>query len=164
MLMVGDGAVMDDLRVQIEQLDLQQVAILTGRVPHEEVEAHYSLIDVAPFPRKPWEVCELVSPLKPFEAMAMCKPVVVSSTRALLEIVQDGVNGLVFEKGRIDSLADALERLLVDADLREELGKRSRSWVEENRSWRRAGLDVAGAYELVMHTTMNIAKDGGARE
>jgi len=164
LLMVGDGAVMDDLRVQIEQLDLQQVAILTGRVPHEEVEAHYSLIDVAPFPRKPWEVCELVSPLKPFEAMAMCKPVVVSSTRALLEIVQDGVNGLVFEKGRIDSLADALERLLVDADLREELGKRSRSWVEENRSWRRAGLDVAGAYELVMHTTMNIAKDGGARE
>lgn len=151
LLMVGDGAVMDSLREQVEQLQLSEHVILTGRVPHEEVEAHYSLIDVAPFPRKPWEVCELVSPLKPFEAMAMCKPVVVSSTRALLEIVQDGVNGLVFEKGRPEALADALQRLISDAELRSQLGLRARGWVEENRSWARAGADVSATYSRLVN-------------
>lgn len=149
LLMVGDGAVMDSLRDLVVKLNLEDLVILTGRVPHEDVEAHYSLIDIAPFPRKPWEVCELVSPLKPFEAMAMSKPVVVSGTKALLEIVTDGNNGLVFEKGNVESLADTLDRLLLNAELRKELGERSRDWVNEHRSWSRAGLDVVAVYRKI---------------
>lgn len=146
LLMVGDGAAMPMLQEMVVQLRLESWVILTGRVPHEDVEAYYSLIDVAPFPRKPWEVCELVSPLKPFEAMAMKKPVVVSGTRALLEIVTDGLNGLVFEKGDPASLAKALGRLLDNPQLRADIGERARAWVEEYRSWKRAGTDVVAAY------------------
>lgn len=150
LLLVGDGAVIEELRQLIHDCGLDDIAILTGRVPHEEVEAHYSLIDIAPFPRKPWQVCELVSPLKPFEAMAMQKPVVVSNTRALVEIVTDGLNGFLFEKGDAKSLSEVLVRLLKNPELRKTTGTQARAWVEEFRSWNRAGRDVVGAYELIL--------------
>jgi hypothetical protein len=63
--------------------------IMPGRVPHDEVESWYSLIDICPFPRKPWPVCEMVSPMKPLEALAMEKAVVVSDVRALAEMITD---------------------------------------------------------------------------
>lgn len=147
LLMVGDGAVFESLSEQVNVMGLQDQILLTGRVPHDEVEDYYSLIDIAPFPRKPWEVCELVSPLKPFEAMALRKAVVVSGTRALVEIVRDGYNGLVFEKGNEASLQAVLERLIVDADLRQQLGINARSWIIEERSWDVAGEVCTKAYE-----------------
>lgn len=113
--------------------------IMPGRVPHEEVEEYYSLIDIAPFPRKPWPVCEMVSPMKPLEALAMEKAVVVSDVRALAEMIQDGETGLLFSKGDIASLADVLERLMRNEELRRKLGERGRRWVEGNRTWTGAG-------------------------
>ena len=150
LMIVGDGAALPDLRAMVDAEGLADIALLPGRVPHEEVEAYYSLVDVAPFPRKPWPVCELVSPLKPFEAMAMEKAVVVSGTRALLEIVTDGLNGFVFDKGSVAALADVLGRLLADSELRARTGSQARGWVEEFRSWRRAGRDVVDAYAAVL--------------
>lgn len=109
--------------------------IMPGRIPHEQVSAYYSLIDVCPFPRKPWPVCEMVSPMKPLEALAMEKAVVVSSVRALTEMIQDGVTGVVFEKGDIDSLADAIEGLLESPERRQALGRAGRDFVSRERSW-----------------------------
>jgi len=120
--------------------------IMPGRVPHEDVERYYSLIDIAPFPRKPWPVCEMVSPMKPLEALAMEKAVIVSSVRALEEMVQDEMTGLVYEKGNVESLADKLEKLINDASLRSVLGKAGRQWVVEQRTWKRTG---AHAYETI---------------
>lgn len=116
--------------------------IMPGRVPHEQVEAHYSLIDVAPFPRKPQPVTELVSPLKPLEALAMEKAVVVSSVRALAEMIQDGETGLVYAKGDIADMTRVLVRLLDDADLRARLGKAGRTWVETERTWTRTAQNA----------------------
>lgn len=146
LLLVGDGAVFDDLKQQVAESGLNDKAILTGRVPHERVEAYYSLIDIAPFPRKPWEVCELVSPLKPYEAMALEKAVVVSSTRALTEIVTHESNGLVSAKGDVKDLQAKLERLLTDSDLKVSLGKTARQWIEQERSWDVAGWVCANSY------------------
>lgn len=109
--------------------------IMPGRIPHGQVEAHYSLIDIAPFPRKPQPVTEMVSPMKPLEAYAMEKAVVASSVRALSEMVRDGETGLLFEKGDAASLAAALERLIRDPGLRKRLGKAGRQWVERERTW-----------------------------
>lgn len=149
LLLVGDGAVFDALREQVQALGLEGEAILTGRVPHDEVEDYYSLIDIAPFPRKPWKVCELVSPLKPFEAMALEKVVVVSSTRALTEIVEHGRNGLVFEKGNVENLREVLESLIVQPALRERIGKAAREWIIRERSWDVAGAVCGAAYKKV---------------
>ena len=109
--------------------------IMPGRIPFDEVESYYSLIDIAPFPRKPQPVCELVSPMKPLEALAMKKAVLVSSVQALKEMVVEEETGLVFEKGNINDLADKLQLLIDNKILRHILGENGRVWVEQERNW-----------------------------
>jgi glycosyltransferase involved in cell wall biosynthesis len=134
-LVVGDGAAYDQCRVLGETLGISDLVTFTGRVPHHDVERFYSLVDIAPFPRKPLPVCEAVSPLKPFEAMAAAKVPVVSSVAALTEIITDGDNGLVFDKGDLSSLTDVLDRAIGDEALREGIGRRARDWVVRERDW-----------------------------
>lgn len=131
----GEGPITTEIRRIAAESALGDRLILTGRVPYEDVERYYSLIDIAAFPRKPQPVTEMVSPMKPLEAMAMEKAVVVSNVRALAEMVQDGETGLIFEKGDLDSLAGALGRLIDDEGLRRRMGKASRAWIKRERNW-----------------------------
>ncbi|MGM8871251.1 glycosyltransferase family 4 protein [Psychrobacter sp. 2Y5] len=117
------------------EYDFEDWLIMPGRIPHEEVESYYSLVDIAPFPRKPQPVTEMVSPMKPLEAAAMKKAIVVSSVRALTDMITDSVNGLVFEKGNIESLSEKLYQLIIDDNLRLKLGENARKWVETDRTW-----------------------------
>src|SRR5690606_22760827 len=104
---------------------------MPGRVPHEVVPAYYSRIDIAPFPRKPLPVCEMVSPMKPLEALAMEKAVLVSDVGALAEMVRDGETGLLFRKGDLSDLAAKLAQLVKDPAMRERLGRNGRRWVKQ---------------------------------
>ena len=146
LLLVGDGLSLPGVRAKIEVAGLRDRTVLTGRVPHEDIARYYSLVDICPFPRKPWEVCELVSPLKPFEAMAQEKAVVVSRTAALEEIVVGGETGVVFDAGNIPALVRALAMLFDDADLRRRLGGAARRWILSNRTWRSAGKACIAVY------------------
>ncbi len=109
--------------------------IMPGRVPHDEIRSLYSIVDIAPFPRKPQPVTEMVSPMKPLEALAMEKAVVVSSVQALQEMVHHEQTGLVFEKGNVEALAESLYRLIQFRSLGTKLGKAGRQWVIQQRSW-----------------------------
>lgn len=135
LVVVGDGHWESTLHRHAERLDLGDVVTFTGRVPHEEVARYLSLFDIAPFPRQPLPVCEAISPIKPFESMAMGKAVITSSVAALTEIVADGETGLVFEKGSSTDLARVLERYLDDPELRAQLGEAARTWVRAERDW-----------------------------
>jgi len=146
-LMVGDGAVWQDIVDIVERKGLQEYFIFTGRIPHEEVENYYSLVDIAPLPRKGLPVCEMVSPLKPFEAMAMEKVVLASNVAALAEIVQDSYNGMLFEKDNIEDLADKIELLANDEKLREKLGKQAREWVIKERDWKVLSEKLVNIYK-----------------
>ena len=134
-VVVGDGHYESRLHALAERLGVGDVVTFTGRVPHEAVPAYLSLFDVAPFPRLPLPVCEMISPIKPFESMASGKAVVVSSVAALAEIVQDGTTGLVFEKGSAPDLARVLGALLDSPELRVKLGESARTWVVNERDW-----------------------------
>ena len=92
----------------------------------------------------------MVSPLKPFEAMAMAKAVIVSNTQALSEIVEHEHNGLLYEKGDQTSLALGLARLIEDPELRATLARNGRAWVLEHRTWRAAGRVVVNGYREVL--------------
>jgi glycosyltransferase involved in cell wall biosynthesis len=135
LLIVGDGAYMNKLQTLSSSLGLDNDVIFTGRVPHEEVEDYYSIVDIAPFPRLPLPVTEMVSPLKPFEAMAMEKAVIASSVDALVEIVDHDNTGLIFEKGSKSDLASKIVVLIDDRMLRQKLGEKARIWVCDNRDW-----------------------------
>lgn len=150
LLLVGDGLESKPVRQRIEALGLQDIAILPGRVPHDQVARYYAIIDVLVYARKPWEVCETVSPMKPFEALALEKAVLVSSVRALQAIIEDGQTGRVFEKGNLESLANTLRQLLESPEERARYGRNGRAWVIRNRSWRTVGRTVAQAYEAAI--------------
>lgn len=146
-LIIGDGAALESLEDQVSASPASRHFIFTGRVPHEDVERYYSLIDIAPFPRLSQPVTEMVSPLKPFEAMAMEKLVIASNVAALEEIVNDGVTGLLFEKDDPESLTEALVKSIQDSKLREDLGKNARQWVVENRDWKVLSQKVTQLYD-----------------
>lgn len=135
LLLVGDGPVLDRLKRLAEDLGVAQRVIFTGRVPHEEVGRYYSLIDIFVIPRRPTTVSQLVTPLKPFEAMSMAKAVVVSGVRALEEIATESGAAYSFIPNDHVDLARVLCELVLNNRLRGELGHRARSWVAEHRSW-----------------------------
>ena len=149
-LIVGDGAASPTLENIASNSSASKHFIFTGRVPHEEVENYYSLIDIAPFPRLSLPVTEMVSPLKPFEAMAMEKLVIASNVAALEEIVNHEVTGLLFKKDNVDSLTDALELAISDSKLRTKLGRQAREWVKKERDWKILSQKVTRLYDSLI--------------
>ena len=147
LLLVGDGDEMQNLRNLSRFLHLEDVVRFTGRVEHHEVNRYYSLIDIAPLPRKGFRVCELVSPLKPFEAMATGKVLITSSVKALAEIIVDGETGFVFEKDNAEDLAEKLHLVISDDELRRQIGINAKKWVTENHSWDVISKRVIDVYQ-----------------
>ena len=143
-LIVGDGPERGALERQAAALGLD--AIFTGRVPMAKVRDYHAVLDVFVVPRTPDRVCQLVTPLKPVEAMASGLPVVVSGVRALGEVVQDKVTGLRFPPLDAGALADALQLLLGNPELRAELGANAKQWVARDRTWEHNAARYRDAY------------------
>lgn len=135
-LIVGDGVVLNALKEQVSKMNLNDYFVFTGRIPHDEVPNYYSIIDVCPFPRRGLPVCELVSPLKPFEAMAMGKVVIGSNVQAIAEFIEEGINGFVHEKDNARDLAKQISRSIENDGVRESLKLTTREWVVNNRDWK----------------------------
>ncbi len=160
-LFVGDGKSLNSMRHLVDELGLTGDVHFTGRIPHKDVERYYSLIDIAPFPRRSFAVTEIVSPLKPFEAMAMDKVVIASDVSALSEIIEPGVNGFLFRKDDVKSLAEMIEISLTMPS-----GKISpRDWVSRNRSWADLSARTATLYEeLVEHKPIELKPKSSNQE
>jgi glycosyltransferase involved in cell wall biosynthesis len=120
---------------------------MPGRVPHDRILGYYALIDVFVVPRTADRVSRLVTPLKPFEAMALERAVVVSDLPALREIVMPGETGMTFTAGDADDLARVLSDLLGDPALRARLGRQAREWVKTERTWAQNGRRYRELYE-----------------
>lgn len=125
----------EELRNLCSTLGIEKYTTITGPVPHQEVAAFYRLIDVFVVSRPDSRVTQLVTPLKPFEAMAMGRTVVASKLAALEEIIQHGNTGLLYSPDDLDDLAKTIELCVTQPDLREELGKAAQRWVLKNRTW-----------------------------
>ena len=123
------------LKKMSSELDIDDCVSIVGKVPPSAVPKYYSIVDIAPFGRKPLPVCKLISPIKPLEAMAMEKTVIISNLPALKELVIDNKTGLCFEAGNINSYAAVLEKVITDIELRVDLSKNARQWVKNNRQW-----------------------------
>ncbi|WP_256840474.1 glycosyltransferase [Ornithinimicrobium faecis] len=135
LVLVGDGPILPRLKSLAEPLG--NTVIFVGRVPHEDVQHYYSLIDIFVIPRRPTQVSQLVTPLKPFEAMAMGKAVAMSDVEALREIAQDSDAVRLFRAGDANDLATVLSKLIDDPVTRSALGAAAREWVATERTWAR---------------------------
>jgi glycosyltransferase involved in cell wall biosynthesis len=143
-LIVGDGPERGALQRQAATLGLD--AIFTGRVPMARVRDYHAVLDVFVVPRTRDRVCQLVTPLKPVEAMASGLPVVVSAVRALGEIVNDKVTGIQAPPQDAVALADTLQELLASPQFRKMLGDNAREWVARDRTWEHNAVRYRDAY------------------
>ena len=146
-LIVGDGTAKPQLMDVARRCRVENIVSFIGRIPHTEVLAYYSVLDICVFPRKNVAICHIVPPLKPYEAMAMGKAVVVSDVAALREMVEEGQTGLVCKADDRQALAAQIRRLVEDRGLRARLGEASRAWVQTHRDWLMLAPRYLSVYE-----------------
>lgn len=135
LLLVGGGPQDAVIREKIISLGLQDAVVMTGRVPHSEVQAYYNLVDIFVYPRLSMRLTDLVTPLKPLEAMAQGRIVVASNVGGHKELIQEGITGCLFEAGDVSSLANTVTALLGDKPSWKRMSLSGRNFVEKERNW-----------------------------
>ena len=119
----------------IRDRGIAHAVVFAGRVPHAQVAAYYQLVDICVYPRLPMRLTELVTPLKPLEAMAQGRLVVASDVGGHRELVDDGKTGMLFRAGDTEALAQAILALLLAPASWPALRQQARAFVETERSW-----------------------------
>jgi len=148
-LLVGGGPQETVLKERAVRLGVAEKVIFAGRVPHGEVGRYYDLVDVLAYPRHSMRLTDLVTPLKPLEAMAQGRLLVASDVGGHRELIRDGETGMLFRAGSADSLADVLLRLLADESRWTQLRQAGRAFVETERNWRSSVARYAPIYERI---------------
>lgn len=134
-LLVGGGPQEKELKDLATRLGLEDKVIFTGRVPHEQVQRYYNLIDILVYPRLKMRLTDLVTPLKPLEAMAQGRLVAASNVGGHLELIQDGKTGILFKAGDPDALADKVIEFISRQESWPSLRAAARNFVETQRNW-----------------------------
>jgi PEP-CTERM/exosortase A-associated glycosyltransferase len=135
LLLVGGGPREEALKAQAAVSPVADRIVFTGRVGHGQVENYYSLIDILAYPRKAMRLTELVTPLKPLEAMAQGRLVAASSVGGHCELIEDGVTGTLFRPDDPAAIAEALAGLFQDRPMWDERRATARGYVERERNW-----------------------------
>jgi len=135
LLLTGGGPQEENLKKLTQELGLQEHVKFTGRVPHAQVQRYYSLVDVLVYPRHSMRLTDLVTPLKPLEAMAQGLLLVASDVGGHKELIRDGETGMLFRAGDADDLARSVLRLLAMQDCWPQLREAGRRYVETERNW-----------------------------
>ncbi len=150
LLLVGGGPQEQNLKHQVTLLGLEDKVIFTGRVPHSEVDDYYSLVDLLVYPRKSMRLTELVTPLKPLEAMAQGKVVLASDVGGHHELISDSENGFLFRANDVNHLAQRTVELLSDEQLKQSVIKNGRNYVENVRSWKNSVSNYLPLYRSLL--------------
>jgi PEP-CTERM/exosortase A-associated glycosyltransferase len=135
LLLVGGGPMESALRAQAEASSAAHATRFIGRVPHNEVERYYGLVDLLVYPRKAMRLTDLVTPLKPLEAMAQRRLVAASDVGGHRELIRDGDTGTLFAPDDPAALATRVAALLADRSGWEPMRDRARAFVESERNW-----------------------------
>jgi PEP-CTERM/exosortase A-associated glycosyltransferase len=150
LLFAGGGEMEASLKEKTRELGLGDRVLFAGRIPHDRIPATYALCDVLVYPRYSMRLTELVTPLKPLEAMAMGKALVASDVGGHKELIIDGETGLLFPAGNASALASSIERLMTNKELRQALAKKGRDWVRKERNWDKTVTVYESVYQKLL--------------
>jgi PEP-CTERM/exosortase A-associated glycosyltransferase len=150
LLLVGGGVEEERLRGKAASLGLYNDVVFAGRVPHSEVGRYYDLVDALVYPRLPMRLTDLVTPLKPLEAMAQRRLVVASDVGGHRELIKDGETGVLFRAGDAQALADATVKLLTEPESWPRIKDAGRRFVETERNWSVSVARYRGVYEAAL--------------
>ena len=149
-LLVGGGPQEAQLKQQAASLGIADKIVFSGRVPHSEVNRYYDLVDVLVYPRHSMRLTELVTPLKPLEAMAQGRLFVASDVGGHKELIRDGETGVLFKAGDAQSLVDKVLGLLHSPEHWPALKQAGRQFVETERNWKVSVARYQNVYQRVI--------------
>jgi PEP-CTERM/exosortase A-associated glycosyltransferase len=150
LLLVGGGPRESTLQQQASKLGVEDRVVFTGRVPHDQVQRYYDLVDILVYPRMPMRLTELVTPLKPLEAMAQGRVVIASDVGGHRELISDGVNGKLFRAGDPESLVKAILMMLQHPGEWPRMQSAGREFVERERNWPASVARYKAVYERLI--------------
>ncbi len=150
LLLVGGGPQEAALKAQVQLLGLTDRVVFTGRVPHAEVNRYYDLIDLLAYPRHSMRLTELVTPLKPLEAMAQGHLFVASDVGGHKELIRHGETGWLFKADDREALAGAVIDMLAHRDRWPQLRANGRRFVEDVRNWRNSVARYEAPYQALL--------------
>lgn len=158
LMILGDGEDMPAIKAAVREHAAHDFVLPVGKIPQDQVPRYYSLIDVMVYPRRSTRLTELVTPLKPLEAMAQGKPVLASAVGGIRELVQHEHTGLLFQPEDINDFCRQAQRLVEQKSLPNEMAQRAREKVLREKEWK----VVARGYEAV-YEFASFAKGAGRR-
>lgn len=161
LMLVGGGPQDARLKALSAELGLDGAVHFTGRVPHAEVERYYSVMDVMVYPRVSRRLTELVTPLKPLEAMAMGKLVVASDVGGHRELIDDGSNGHLFSADSVDALAECLIHRMKAPGAWADVIDRGRAFVERERTWQASVSRYGDVYAAALGRQHSVGSSHG---
>lgn len=149
-LLVGGGPQEANLKAQAERLRIADKVVFAGRVPHAEVSRYYDLIDLLAYPRHSMRLTELVTPLKPLEAMAQGRIFMASDVGGHKELIRDGETGRLFAAGKVDSLVTTVGEMLDHREQWPAMRAAGRRFVEQVRNWKNSVANYDSIYRRLV--------------
>jgi glycogen synthase len=149
LILVGGGY--DEALLRDKAKAYGNAVIFTGQVSHDRISDFYSILDVFVCPREKIRLTDLVTPLKPLEAMSMGKMVLASDVGGHRELIQHDQTGLLFRAGSAGDFLNCAVRAAQDSQLRLRLGEEGRRYVERERSWATIVSRYPPIYEKLKH-------------
>lgn len=146
-LLVGGGPQEEALRKLVIDRGMADRVLFAGRIPHGDVNRYYGLVDVLAYPRRRIRLTEIVTPLKPLEAMAQGKMLVASDVGGHCELIRHGETGFLFPAGDARALARTLERVLAQKSEWPRVRDKARRFVEAERTWARSVARYTEVYQ-----------------
>ncbi|MBF0453814.1 MAG: glycosyltransferase, exosortase A system-associated [Magnetococcales bacterium] len=150
LLLVGGGPDEALIKKLVGKLGLEDRVLFTGRVPHDQAALYYQLVDIFVYPRLAIRLTDLVTPLKPLEAMACGKLVAASDVGGHRELIEEGETGFLFKAGSSTALADKMLQLLAQESDWPTIHQKARLFVEQERNWSQSVSHYEGVYRQAL--------------
>ena len=160
LLLVGGGPEEAKLRSKISQENLAEAVRFVGRVPHGEVRRYYDLVDYFVYPRRRIRLTELVTPLKPLEAMAEGRIVLASDVGGHRELIRDSETGFLFAPDDPASIAHRVIEVLSKKDEHSRIRDAARDYVATERTWPVCASSYRELYDLALRKRVNAQRSG----
>jgi PEP-CTERM/exosortase A-associated glycosyltransferase len=150
LLLVGGGPDEDYIRSEARRLNVEHAIVFTGRVPHNEVDEYYSLVDILVYPRLSMRLTDLVTPLKPLEAMAQGKLMVASDVGGHRELIKHNKTGVLFTANSVAGLAEAVQQLMTRQGDWQQMREAGRHYVDTERNWQNSVARYQAIYNALL--------------
>lgn len=153
LLLVGGGPEEANLKQQIRELGIEANVTFTGRVPHQSINDYYSLVDLFVYPRESIRLTEMVTPLKPLEAMAQQGLVVASDIGGHREMIEHNKTGILFKANDVSAISKAIVDVVDNHSLWPQYKEAGHQYVNQQRTWKRSVAPIKAVYQKLVKET-----------